>query len=63
MGGESALEGEITAHVGYDKHDPAGKSHGNSGNDARAGTVLTDVGTVEVKVPRHTFEPQIVKKR
>jgi putative transposase len=22
---ESALDGEITDHVGYDKHDPAGK--------------------------------------
>jgi len=23
---ESALEGEITDHLGYDKHDPAGKN-------------------------------------
>jgi putative transposase len=63
---ESALEGEITDHLGYDKHDPAGKNSGNSRNGARAKTVLTDVGPVEVKVPRDvegTFEPQIVKKR
>ena len=63
---ESALEGEITDHVGYDKHDPAGKGSGNSRNGTRAKTVLTDVGPVEVKVPRDvagTFEPQIVRKR
>jgi putative transposase len=29
---ESALEGEITDHLGYDKHDPAGKNSGNSRN-------------------------------
>ena len=63
---ESALEGEITDHVGYDKHDAAGKNSGNSRNGTRAKTVLTDVGPVEVKVPRDvagTFEPQIVRKR
>src|SRR5215208_6077869 len=27
---ESALEGEITDHLGYDKHDPAGNNGGNS---------------------------------
>jgi putative transposase len=63
---ESALEGEITDHVGYDKHDAAGRNSGNSRNGTRAKTVLTDVGPVEVKVPRDTagtFEPQIVRKR
>ena len=29
---ESALEGEITDHLGYDKHDPAGRDGGNSRN-------------------------------
>ncbi|MEV6012871.1 IS256 family transposase [Streptomyces sp. NPDC051976] len=63
---ESALEGEITDHLGYDKHDPAGKNSGNSRNGSRSKTVLTDVGPVEVKVPRDvegSFEPQIVRKR
>src|SRR5258707_4940657 len=57
---ESALEGEITDHLGYDKHEAAGKNSGNSRNGTRAKTVLTDVGAVEVKVPRDvagTFEP------
>jgi hypothetical protein len=61
---ESALEGEGTDHLGYDKHDVEGRGSGNSRNGTRAKTVLTDVGPVEVKVPRDvagTFEPQIVK--
>ncbi|WP_428846379.1 IS256 family transposase [Kitasatospora hibisci] len=63
---ESALEGEITDHLGYEKHDRAGAGSGNSRNGVRAKTVLTDVGPVEIEVPRDregSFEPQIVKKR
>ncbi|GAA0907349.1 hypothetical protein GCM10009574_100240 [Streptomyces asiaticus] len=63
---ESALEGEITDHLGYDKHDPEGKDGGNSRNGKRSKTVLTDVGSVETAVPRDrdgSFEPKIVKKR
>ncbi|MET7728616.1 transposase, partial [Streptomyces mirabilis] len=48
---ESALEGEITDHLGYDKHDPAGKDGGNSRNGTRSKTVLTDIGPVEIDVP------------
>lgn len=63
---ESALEGEITDHLGYDKHDPAGRGSGNSRNGTRAKTVLTDIGPVQVNVPRDrdaSFEPRIVAKR
>jgi putative transposase len=63
---ESALDGEITDHLGYDKHDRAGANSGNSRNGVRAKTVLTDVGPVEIGVPRDrqgSFEPQIVRKR
>jgi transposase-like protein len=63
---EAALDGEITDHLGYEKHDPAGKDGGNSRNGARAKTVLTDIGPVEITVPRDrdgSFEPQIVRKR
>lgn len=62
---DSALEGEITDHLGYDKHAPAGKNGGNSGNGTRGKTVLTEVGPVEISVPRDrdgTFEPKIVRK-
>jgi putative transposase len=63
---EAALDGEITDHLGYDKGDPAGNNGGNSRNGVRGKTVLTEVGPVDIAVPRDrdgTFEPQIVKKR
>jgi putative transposase len=63
---ESALEGEMDAHLGYAKHEPAGRDGGNSRNGYRAKTVLTDVGPVAVSVPRDrdaSFEPAIVAKR
>ncbi len=56
----------MTDHLGYDKHDAAGKNGGNSRNGKRSKTVLTDVGPVGIDVPRDregSFEPQIVKKR
>ena len=63
---EGALEGEMDAHLGYARHDPAGRDGGNSRNGRRAKTVLTDIGPVEVEVPRDrdaSFEPRIVAKR
>jgi putative transposase len=63
---ETALDAEITEHLGYDKHDPAGRGSGNSRNGTRAKTVLTEIGPVDIEVPRDTnssFDPQIVKKR
>lgn len=63
---EGALEGEMDAHLGYAKHDPEGRNGANSRNGTRSKTVITEVGPVEVAVPRDrdgTFEPQIVRKR
>ncbi|WP_405166540.1 IS256 family transposase [Nocardia sp. NBC_01499] len=63
---ESALDGEITDHLGYDHGDPAGRGTPNSRNGTRSKTVVTDVGPVEIDVPRDrdaSFEPQIVRKR
>ena len=64
---ESALEEEMTEHVGYDKHAVEGRNGGNSRNGTRAKTVLTDnAGPVEVEVPRDrdgSFSPVIVAKR
>ena len=62
---ERALAEEMTGHLGYEKHDPAGRGSGNSRNGATPKTVLTDVGAVDLAVPRDrngTFEPQIVRK-
>jgi putative transposase len=62
---ETALNEEMTDHLGHEKHgQPAAD---NVRNGTRAKTVLTEAsGHVEVDVPRDragTFEPQIVKKR
>ena len=57
---------ELTDHLGYDRQDPAGRDRGNCRNGHRSKTVLTDVGPVEVDVPRDrdaSFEPKIVAKR
>jgi putative transposase len=62
---ERALAEEMTGHLGYDKHDPAGRGSGNSRNGTSGKTVLTDIGSVDLAVPRDrngSFEPQIVRK-
>jgi transposase-like protein len=63
---EAGLEAEMTDHVGYDKHDPAGRNGGNSRNGTRSKTVITEVGPVELYVPRDrdgSFDPKLVRKR
>ena len=63
---ESALEGEMDDHLGYGKHDPAGRNGGNSRNGTRSKTLVTEAGPVEITVPRDrdsSFEPKIVAKR
>jgi putative transposase len=45
---------------------PVGRNRGNSRNGLRAKTVLTEIGPVEIEVPRDldaSFQPKIVKKR
>ena len=63
---ESALEGEMDAHLGYAKHERAGDGSGNSRNGHRGKTVLTGAGPVAVSVPRGrdaSFTPKVVAKR
>jgi hypothetical protein len=63
---ETGLEVEMSDHLGYDRHAPEGRDGGNSGNGARSKTVLTEVGPVEIAVPRDrhgSFEPATVRKR
>lgn len=62
---ETALDTELTEHLGYERHDPAGRGSGNNRNGSSSKTVLTDVGAVELEVPRDrdsSFEPKIVPK-
>src|SRR5437764_12691708 len=49
---ESALEGEMDDHLGYGKHDPAGRNGGNSRTGTRPKTVVTEAGPVGSEVPR-----------
>lgn len=61
-----ALEGEMTDHLGYEKHAPEGSASSNSRNGRRPKTLKTDQGEFEIEVPRDrdsTFEPKLVKKR
>lgn len=64
---ESALEGELTAHLGYEKHERAGEDGaGNARNGTRSKTVLTKAGPIEIDVPRDRagmFVPAVVAKR
>ena len=63
---ESMLQAEMTEHVGYEPYDPAGHHSGNSRNGTRSKTVITEIGPLELEVPRDragTFEPVIVPKR
>ncbi|WP_414731654.1 transposase, partial [Williamsia sp.] len=63
---ETALDAEMCEHLGYDKHDPAGRGSGNSRICTRSKTVFTEIGPVEIEVPRDTnasFDPVIVRKR
>lgn len=64
---ESALEEEMTDHLGHPKHQAPAGGADNIRNGTRAKTVLTDAaGEVTIEVPRDragTFDPVIVKKR
>ena len=62
---ERVLEAEMHQHLGYAKHDPAGKNSGNSRNGKSSKTVRSIHGEIELDVPRDrnsSFEPQLIKK-
>ncbi|MDQ3918878.1 MAG: transposase [Acidobacteriota bacterium] len=62
---ERALDGELTHHPGYEKHDSAGDNSGNSRNGTTPKTLRGKRGQVQIDVPRDRtseFEPQLVKK-
>jgi putative transposase len=62
---ERALGAELTEHLGYERHDPAGYGSGNSRNGATGKTLKGKNGEIRIEVPRDrqgTFEPQIVEK-
>jgi putative transposase len=62
---ERAMQAEMTEHLGYEKHDPAGHNSGNSRNGATTKTLKGDFGEMPVETPRDrngSYEPKIVAK-
>ncbi len=62
---ETALDAELTTHLGYERGDPLGRGSGNSRNGTSPKRIHTDVGTVDLDVPRDrnsSFEPEIVPR-
>ena len=62
---ERALQAEMTDHLGYEKHDPAGHHRGNTRNGKSQKTLKGEFGELELETPRDrkaTFEPKIVVK-
>ena len=60
---ERGMQAELTDHLGYHKHDPAGRGSGNSRNGSTPKTVATEVGPVELDRPRDrnsTFVSRLV---
>lgn len=62
---ERALQGEMTSHLGYEKHAREGRNSGNSRNGSFPKTVIGEQGEMTIEVPRDRkgdFEPQLVPK-
>ena len=62
---ERGLDAELTEHVGYDRGDAEASLHDNSRNGTSAKTVGTEVGDLELAIPRDrngTFTPMLVPK-
>ncbi len=62
---QTGLEVELEDHLGYEPYDSAGRNSGNSRNGSTPKTVSTEIGDVDLRMPRDrngTFEPVTVPK-
>ena len=62
---ERGLEAELTEHVGYERGDEEASTYENSRNGTTPKTVATEVGDLELAIPRDrngTFTPMLVPK-
>src|ERR1700693_1086790 len=62
---ERAMQAEMSEHLGYEKHDPAGNNSGNSRNGGSAKTLKGEFGEMPLETPRDrngSYEPKIVGK-
>ena len=60
---ERGLEAELSDHIGYDRGDPDASMFANSRNGSFPKTVASEIGDVELAVPRDrqgTFSPMLV---
>ncbi|MFB1449520.1 IS256 family transposase [Yersinia pestis] len=60
---ETALNAELTEHLGHEKNTP--KTGSNTRNGYSSKTLLCDDGEIELSTPRdseNTFEPKLIKK-
>jgi putative transposase len=63
---ERALEGELTAHLGYAPHERGEAARENRRNGRRGKRLQTKTAPLPIEVPRDregSFDPQLVKKR
>jgi putative transposase len=49
---EAGLEAEMAAHLGYEARAAEGRNGDSSRDGKRTKTVITEVGPVEIEVPR-----------
>jgi len=62
---ETALNAELTEHLGYEKHGDSRIAKGNARNRTTAKRLKGQHGDVEILTPRDRegrFEPQLVRK-
>lgn len=62
---QAGLDVEMSEHLGYEPYERLGHNSGNSRNGSYPKTVATDVGPVELQMPRDrqgTFDPVTVPK-
>lgn len=61
---EEMLEGELDAHLGYEKHQTSENRNSRNGHSTK--TIKSENGQTEIKVPRDrdsSFQPMLIKKR
>ncbi len=61
---EKILEGELDAHLGYDKHEKTPSTNARNGTQKKV--IKTDFGETSIEVPRDreaSFDPVLVPKR
>ncbi|HQU06755.1 transposase, mutator family [Ferrovum sp. JA12] len=62
---ERALQAEMAAHLGHDKHEPIANTAGNARNGTSRKTLKGEFGELPIEIPRDrqsSFEPQLIPK-